>query len=74
MNQLKLFQMIDELSRCHFARIREKNGTVYITFFTRPEMEIVCKWTFEKYFFNKELKDLFNKHNSVTTVTGKEQK
>lgn len=72
-DELKLFKTIEDLSYAYFARI-SINGTVAsISFFSRPGMEFVCKWKFDKYFFTEELKILFHKHNSSITEERKEQ-
>lgn len=72
MDQLKLFQMIEDLSNAHYAKIIYKpNEVVQIHFYTRGVVDFVCKWKFDEYFFEKELKSLFTKHNSVTVMADK---
>ncbi|MBV6480232.1 MAG: hypothetical protein HGGPFJEG_03085 [Ignavibacteria bacterium] len=70
-DQIKLFNTIQDLSGSYFARIYSNSDTISISFYSRPNLEFVCKWKFQKHFYNTELKNLFNKHNSVN-LTGKE--
>ncbi len=65
-NSLKVFATIQELSSCYFARIYSSGDFTKVTFYSRPNIEYVCSWKFDNYFFNTELKGLFTKHNSVT--------
>lgn len=73
MDCLKLFNIIRDLSESHYAKVLVKQEITVVSFFTRGVSEFVCKWKFDNYFFNTELKELFNKHNSTTQVERKEQ-
>lgn len=70
--KLDLFHMVEKLSCVHFAKICELGtSTTYVIFITRSGSEFVCSWSFNRVYFDCELKTLFTKHNSVW-MTGKE--
>ena len=72
-DNLKLFATIEDLSYTYFARISFEKTVVSISFFSRPNIEFVCKWKFDKNYFNEDLKILFHKHNSSIKEERKEQ-
>lgn len=72
MSKLKLFITIEGLSNSCFAKIKFYETDAHISFFSRPGLEFVCKWKFEKIYYNEELKILFHKHNSSIAEERKE--
>lgn len=72
-DHLKVFTTVEDLSYAYFARISSNKTVTSIAFYSRPNMEFVCKWKFDTCYFNEELKSLFHKHNSSIIEERKEQ-
>ncbi len=72
-DKLKLFRTIEDLSYTYFAGLSFTETVASISFYSIPHMEFVCKWKFDKNYFDEDLKNLFHKHNSSLKEERKEQ-